>query len=49
MNIMFYALYLNQRWSTHWFKVSIDVPEEWTGERVHFRWNSGSEAMVCRQ
>lgn len=36
------------RWSTHWFKVIIDVPEEWTGQRVHFRWNSGSEAMVIR-
>ncbi|XP_031572230.1 alpha-mannosidase 2C1-like [Actinia tenebrosa] len=33
-------------WSTHWFKVIIDIPEEWTGERVHFRWNSESEAMV---
>lgn len=34
------------RWSTHWFKVIIHVPEEWKGEEVHFRWNSASEAMV---
>jgi len=33
-------------WSTHWFKVVIDIPEEWRGEQVHFRWNSASEAMV---
>nr|XP_058950713.1 alpha-mannosidase 2C1-like isoform X3 [Pocillopora verrucosa] len=36
-------------WSTHWFKVVIDIPEEWTGEIVHFRWNSGSEAMVWQE
>ena len=34
------------RWSTHWFKVIIHIPEEWKGEEVHFRWNSASEAMV---
>ncbi|XP_067041919.1 alpha-mannosidase 2C1-like isoform X2 [Acropora muricata] len=33
-------------WSTHWFKVDFDIPEEWRGEEVHFRWNSSSEAMV---
>ncbi|XP_068702429.1 alpha-mannosidase 2C1-like [Montipora foliosa] len=33
-------------WSTHWFKVTLDIPEEWRGEEVYFRWNSSSEAMV---
>lgn len=36
-------------WSTHWFKVIIDIPEEWSGEEVHFRWNSASEAMVWQE
>ncbi|PFX33378.1 Alpha-mannosidase 2C1 [Stylophora pistillata] len=36
-------------WSTHWFKVVMDIPQEWTGEEVHFRWNSGSEAMVWQE
>ena len=34
------------RWSTHWFQLFIDIPEEWRGDEVHLRWNSGSEAMV---
>ncbi|XP_032228742.2 alpha-mannosidase 2C1 isoform X2 [Nematostella vectensis] len=35
-------------WSTHWFKVTIDVPSEWAEKEVHLRWNSGSEAMVWK-
>lgn len=33
-------------WSTHWFKVTAQIPNDWNGEEVHFRWNSDSEAMV---
>lgn len=30
-------------WSTHWFKVSIDVPTgpEWVGKEVVLAWNGG--------
>ena len=33
-------------WSTHWFKVTLQIPEDWCGEEVRFRWDSNSEAMV---
>eukprot|EP01111_Echinosteliopsis_oligospora_P011163 TRINITY_DN3615_c0_g1_i1.p1 TRINITY_DN3615_c0_g1~~TRINITY_DN3615_c0_g1_i1.p1 ORF type:complete len:1063 (+),score=284.46 TRINITY_DN3615_c0_g1_i1:57-3191(+) len=35
-------------WSTHWFKVTADVPsgEEWVGKEIVLRWNGGCEAMV---
>ncbi|XP_046852130.1 alpha-mannosidase 2C1-like isoform X2 [Xenia sp. Carnegie-2017] len=33
-------------WSTHWFKVTATIPEDWLNEEVHFRWNSNSEAMI---
>lgn len=33
-------------WSTHWFEVKCNIPEDWAGSEVHFRWNSDSEAMV---
>ncbi|KAF9158517.1 Glycoside hydrolase, 38 vacuolar alpha mannosidase [Actinomortierella ambigua] len=33
-------------WSTHWFKLSIDVPKEWAGQPVELLWDSNSEAMV---
>ena len=33
-------------WSTHWFRCEMQIPEEWTGKHVHFRWDSNSEAMV---
>ncbi|KAA8893384.1 glycosyl hydrolases family 38 N-terminal domain-containing protein [Sphaerosporella brunnea] len=34
-------------WSTHWFRVTIRVPERMRDyERVQFRWDSNSEAMV---
>ena len=34
------------RWSTHWFKCEVLVPEDWAGKHVRLRWNSGGEAMV---
>lgn len=43
LRITVFQLY---RWSTHWFQLVIDIPEEWRGDEVHLRWNSGSEAMV---
>lgn len=33
-------------WSTHWFKIEIAVPADWTGEEVHLLWDSSSEAAV---
>ncbi|KAF9113409.1 Glycoside hydrolase, 38 vacuolar alpha mannosidase [Mortierella sp. AM989] len=33
-------------WSTHWFKLKITVPREWSGEHVELLWDSSSEAMV---
>ena len=36
------------RWSTHWFKLDIDLSsnKNWTNKEVRLRWNSNSEAMV---
>jgi alpha-mannosidase len=33
-------------WSTHWFKVDIEIPAAWKGEEVHLLWDSTSEACV---
>jgi len=33
-------------WSTHWFRVEIEIPAEWAGKEVHFLWDSCSEATV---
>jgi len=33
-------------WSTHWFKIQIDIPEEWVGERIDIMWNSSSECLL---
>src|SRR5260221_8388352 len=33
-------------WSTHWFRVGIEIPREWAGRPVHLLWDTGSEACV---
>lgn len=33
-------------WSTHWFRVEIEIPTRWSGREVHFLWDSSSEAEV---
>jgi alpha-mannosidase len=33
-------------WSTHWFRVEIEIPTAWAGREVHFMWDSSSEATV---
>ncbi|HEX9018109.1 MAG TPA: hypothetical protein VF806_02920, partial [Anaerolineaceae bacterium] len=33
-------------WSTHWFRVEIEIPEAWAGQEVHLLWDSTSEALV---
>jgi alpha-mannosidase len=33
-------------WSTHWFKVEIQVPTDWAGREVHFLWDSSSEGQI---
>jgi alpha-mannosidase len=32
--------------STHWFRVELEIPVEWAGREIHFRWDSSSEACV---
>ena len=34
------------RWTTHWFEVKCNIPEDWAGREVHFKWDSDSEAMA---
>jgi len=33
-------------WSTHWFRVEIEIPSAWRGKEVHLLWVSTSEACV---
>lgn len=33
-------------WSTHWFRVVIEIPKAWAGQEVHLLWDSGSEAEI---
>ncbi|XP_065828703.1 alpha-mannosidase 2C1-like isoform X2 [Oscarella lobularis] len=33
-------------WTTHWFKIRCRIPDDWKGEEVRLRWDSGSEAMI---
>ena len=33
-------------WSTHWFRVEIDIPADWKGKEVYLLWDSSSEACV---
>jgi alpha-mannosidase len=37
---------LGPAWSTHWFRVEVEIPVEWTGKEVHFLWDSSSEACI---
>lgn len=33
-------------WSTHWFRVEVDVPASWAGEEVWLHWVSQAEALL---
>jgi alpha-mannosidase len=33
-------------WSTHWFRVDVEIPPDWKGREVHLLWDSSSEACV---
>jgi alpha-mannosidase len=33
-------------WSTHWVKISCELPSAWHGQEVHLLWDSNSEACV---
>jgi alpha-mannosidase len=35
-------------WSTHWFKVEIDIPQDWHGREVHLLWDSASEGCIWK-
>ena len=34
------------RWSSHWFKIDLQIPAAWRGREVHLRFQSASEALV---
>ncbi|CAG8784830.1 4952_t:CDS:2 [Dentiscutata erythropus] len=33
-------------WSTHWFHITVCVPDDWNNEEVQFLWDSSSEGMI---
>lgn len=33
-------------WSTHWFRVNLEIPSGWQGREVHLLWDSSSEACI---
>lgn len=33
-------------WSTHWYKVTINVPSEWVGKEVWLEWDPQCESMI---
>lgn len=33
-------------WSTHWFRVDMNIPSAWSGKPVYFLWDSYSEACI---
>ena len=33
-------------WSTHWFRVKFEIPDEWKDKEIHFLWDSCSEASL---
>jgi alpha-mannosidase len=35
-------------WSTHWFRLQLNIPEDWLGEEVRLVWDSTTEAMVWK-
>jgi alpha-mannosidase len=37
---------LGPLWTTFWFRGSIDVPRDWSGQQVDFLWDSHSEATL---
>lgn len=39
---------LAHRFSTHWFRLNLQVPEGWLNEEVHLVWDSLTEAMVWK-
>ncbi|KAL7753249.1 Glycoside hydrolase, 38 vacuolar alpha mannosidase [Sorochytrium milnesiophthora] len=37
-------------WSTHWFKITCTIPDEWRGEEVRFIWNAqAAEGLIYTQ
>ncbi|CAG8450748.1 8086_t:CDS:10, partial [Ambispora leptoticha] len=33
-------------WSTHWFHIVVNVPNNWVDEEVQFLWNSDNEGLI---
>ncbi|PKY21567.1 hypothetical protein RhiirB3_409571 [Rhizophagus irregularis] len=33
-------------WSTHWFHISVKIPEYWKNEEVQFLWDADNEGMI---
>lgn len=40
------GLTIGPTWSTHWFKLSYTMPQEWSNKTVHLLWDTGSEGAV---
>ena len=36
------------RWSTHWFRVDIQIPRKWIGQEVRLLWDCDAECLVWR-
>jgi alpha-mannosidase len=36
-------------WSTHWYKIEIEIPPEWHDQEVHLLWDSCSEGCIWRE
>ncbi len=33
-------------WSTHWFRVNVQIPDDWSGQTVHLLWDIAGEACI---
>jgi alpha-mannosidase len=36
-------------WSTHWFRVTFEIPAAWEGQEVHLLWDAAGEACVWQE
>ena len=36
------------RWSTHWFRLDLEIPDSWIGKEVKLLWDSMTEALVWK-
>ncbi len=36
-------------WSTHWFRVNLEIPHEWQGQEVHLLWDMAGESCLWQE